>query len=81
MALLRSRSRAMLALLRPAGVSSACPRRVALPRRAVRCVAMAGASNAAGTVSARVPPVIVVGAGRVGAALERMGDGEDVVRP
>ena len=72
----------MLALSRPGGCAAACPRRVALPRRAARCVAMSSASRDAGTASAspRVPPVIVVGAGRVGAALERMGDGEDVAR-
>ena len=70
----------MLALSRPCGVSSSCPRRAALPRRALRCVAMS--TNAAGSATAqpRVPKVIVVGAGRVGAALERMGDGQDVAR-
>jgi len=69
----------MLALSRPCGVSSSRSR-AALPRRALRCAAMS--SSAAGSASAqpRVPKVIVVGAGRVGAALERMGDGEDVAR-
>ena len=71
----------MLALSRPCGVVSSSRPRVALPRRAPRCVVMSSAS-AAGSASAqpRVPKVIVVGAGRVGAALERMGDGEDVAR-
>ena len=43
-------------------------------RFTLRVTAMAAATTAT------VPPAVIIGAGRVGAALERMGDGKDTVR-
>jgi hypothetical protein len=66
----------------PTGASAAARvlRASASVRRASRTPAGAAMASAYAAAPARVVPAVIVGGGRVGAALERMGDGADIVR-